>query len=387
MLDGQVPDIMKIADVIPLHKSKSKNETNNYRPISLLVTILKVFEKVIYHRTYKFLESNGQIFKSQYGFRSQHSCELAVSELLSEIIKNNENGHHTIAVYLDLSKAFDTIYHKLLLIKLERYGIHGVALQWFESYLANRQMRAKCITPDGVFYSKLYEMEYGTPQGSCLGPLPFLIFTNDLHLHLQYCKCILFADDTTIYMSHRNLNYCKWCIQSDLEILQDWFRANKLTLNINKSVCMHYSVKESKEIKIVIDNIPLPVVTKTKFLGIWINNRLTWQSHFDQLCLKIIRNTTLLRISKNHLSTHTKKILYYAHIYSHLVYGCTTWGNMIKKEHLTKLQKLQNQCISLISNNDASTKVYQSLKIMKVKDIIKLQNLKLGFKVQHSQLP
>ena len=146
---------------------------------------------------------------------------LAVSELLSEIIKNNENGHHTIPVYLDLSKAFDTIDHKLLLIKLERYGIHGVALQWFESYLANRQMRAKCITHDGVSYSKLYNMEYGTPQGSCLGPLLFLIFTNDLHLHLQYCQCILFADDTTIYMSHRNLNYCEWCIQTDLEILQD----------------------------------------------------------------------------------------------------------------------------------------------------------------------
>ena len=315
-----------------------------------------MLEKVIYHCTYKFLEKNGQIFKSQYGFRNQHSCELAVSELLSEIIKNNENGNHTIAVYLDLSKAFDTIDYKLLLTKLERYGICRV------------------------------EMEYGTPQGSCLGPLLFLIFINDLHLHLQYCKCILFADDTTIYLSHRNLNYCEWCIQSDLEVLQDWFRANKLTLNISKSVCMHYPIKYSKDIKIVIDNIPLPVVTKTKFLGIWIDNRLTWQPHFDQLCLKIIRNTTLLRLSKNHLSTNTKKILYYAHIYSHLVYGIITWGNMIKKEHLNKLQKLQNQCISLISNKDASSKVYHSLKIMKVKDIIKLQNLKLGFKVQHSQL-
>ena len=147
-------------------------------------------------------------------------CELAVSELLSEIIKNNENGNHTIAVYLDLSKAFNTIDHKLLLTKLERYGICRVALQWFESYLKNHQMRAKCITPNGISYSQLYEMEYGTPQGSCLGPLLFLIFNNDLHLHLQYCKCILFADVTTIYLSHRNLNYCEWCIQSDLEVLQ-----------------------------------------------------------------------------------------------------------------------------------------------------------------------
>ena len=121
--EGKVPDIMKIADVIPLCKSKSKEETNNYRPISLLITMSKVMEKVVYSWTVNFLEKTNQIFKSQYGFRSKHSCELAVSELLSEVIKGNESGLHTIAVYLDLSKAFDTIDHKLLLSKLEVYGI------------------------------------------------------------------------------------------------------------------------------------------------------------------------------------------------------------------------------------------------------------------------
>ena len=378
---------MKIVDVIPLYKSKSKEETNNYRLISLLITMSKILEKVIYTRTYNFLEKTDQIFKSQYSFRSKHSCELAVSELLSEVIKSNESGLHTIAVYLDLSKAFDTIDHKLLLAKLELYGIRGIALDWFRSYLENRQMRAKCNTVDGVYYSKLYNMEYGTPQGSCLGPLLFLIFTNDLHLNLQHCICILFADDTTVFFSHRNLNYCEWCIQADLLVLQDWFRANKLTLNVNKSVCMHFASKESRPIQITIDSIPLPVVTNTKFLGIWIDNRLKWQYHLDQLCLNIIRNTQLLRMSKNHLNTPTKVIIYYAHIYSHLVYGCTTWGNMIKAEQIKKLQKLQNRCISLISNKGATNNVYQSLKIMKILEIIKLHNLKLGFKVQHSQLP
>ena len=128
------------------------------------------------------------------------------------------------------------------------------------------------------------------------------------------------------------------------------------------------------------------MVTNTKFLDIWIDNCLTWQTHFNQLCLKIIRNTQLLRIGKNHLSMFNKKILYYAHIYSHLVYGCATWGNMLKAEQLKKLQKLQNCCIALITKREAMTKVYQSLKIMKIPEIIKLQNLKLGFKVQHSQL-
>ena len=203
------PNIMKIADVIPLHKSKSKEETNNFRPISLLITMSKILEKVIHKHTYNFLEKTDQIFKSQYGFRSKHSCELAVNELLSEIVKSKEQGMHMIAVYLDLSKAFDTIDHRLLLMKLEKYGIRGVTLQWFQSYLSNWQMRVKCNTHESVAYSKLYDMEYGTPQGSCLGSLLFLIFTNDLHLHLQHCLCILFADDTTVFFSHKNLNYCE----------------------------------------------------------------------------------------------------------------------------------------------------------------------------------
>ena len=112
-----VPDIMKIAYVIPLHKSKSKEETNNFRPISLLITMSKILEKVIHKHTYDFLEKTDQIFKSQYGFRSKHSCELAVNELLSEIVKSKEQGLHMIAVYLDLSKAFDTIDDRLLLMK------------------------------------------------------------------------------------------------------------------------------------------------------------------------------------------------------------------------------------------------------------------------------
>ena len=155
MLEGSFPEIMKKADVIPLHKSKDMTHTNNYHPISLLPTISKLLEKLIYKRTYRFLENTNQIFKSQYGFRSKHSCELAVSKLLSEIIKNNEKKMFTIAVYLNLSKAFDTLDHLILLNKLERYGIRGIAQNWFQSYLKSRTLRAKCNTVDGQKYSKV----------------------------------------------------------------------------------------------------------------------------------------------------------------------------------------------------------------------------------------
>ena len=278
MSEGKFPDQMKCANVVPLYKSKHKDNPINYRPISLLITMSQLLEKLIYKCMYSFLESTGQIYNSQYGFRSKHSCEQAVSELLGEIIKNNELKKDTLAVYLDLSKAFNTLDHKILHCKLERYGICGLPLQWFDSYLKGHSLRAKCPTTEGTSYSNEYLIDYGTPQGSCLGPLLFLLFTNDLYLHLQYCKCILFADDTTLYVSHSNRNYIESCIQQDLSTLQDWFCANKLTLNLNKTVYMHFGqgnqINYKNKYKITIDSVTLPVVTNTKFLGIWIDNLL-----------------------------------------------------------------------------------------------------------------
>ena len=135
---------MKLADICPLFKSKLENDANNYRPISLLMTISKVLEKIVYQRTYSFKENTGQIYNSQYGFRSQHSCESAVAELTSEIVKGLQNGMYTVALFLDLLKAFDTLEHKVLLDKMYRYGIRGSSLNWFKSYLENRKIRVKC---------------------------------------------------------------------------------------------------------------------------------------------------------------------------------------------------------------------------------------------------
>ena len=223
--EGVFPACMKMADVIPLFKSKDRTNKANYRPISLLMTISKVLEKIMYKRTYNFMDHNGLIYRSQYGFRNNHSCELAASELLGEIVKGKDTKKHTLVVYLDLSKAFDTLDHNILLRKLEHYGIRGPASDWFKDYLTGRTLRAKCNVEysNKQTYSKLYPIEYGTPQGSCLGPLLFLIFTNDLYRSLAFCKCILFADDTTIYMTHENTLFLHDCLEIDLENLNDWF--------------------------------------------------------------------------------------------------------------------------------------------------------------------
>ena len=189
---------MKLAEVVPLYKSKEKFFMNNYRPISLLITISKLLEKVIYKHTYSFLQTTRQLYDSQYGFRQGHLCENAISELVGEISKNKENNKFTVGLFLDLSKAFDSLKHSILLNKMEIYRIQGIALSWFSSYLDKRQLRAKCKTGTGNSeVSQNFDITYGTPQGLCLSSLLFIIFCNDLKLHLTYLSCIQFTDDTT----------------------------------------------------------------------------------------------------------------------------------------------------------------------------------------------
>ena len=394
--EGYFPSRMKTAEVVPLYKGKEWSNKNNYRPISLLLTISKTLEKIVYTRTYTFMEKTSQFYEGQYGFRTKHSCENAVQNLLSDIVKGESLNKITKVIYLDLSKAFDTLSHPILFQKLYKYGIRGKTLEWYENYLSNRNMTVKCATSSiQTIYSDVFAVEYGAPQASCLGPLLFSIFTNDISKHLTYTKCILFADDTTIYMSHKNENFLNWCIEEDLKIISDWFKANLLTLNLDKTVCMMFWPKRFAGCNrtafaggnICVDGIAIPEVKETKFLGIWIDNRLSWNVHLSKLFVKLKRNLNLLRVSKHTLNIHAKKCLYYAQIFSHLSYVLTVRGTMIPNCSLTKLQKIQNKCFKLIFGSEATVDNYHSFKILRISDMIKLANLKHGHKVQYSHLP
>ena len=302
-----------------------------------------------------------------------------------------ENKKSTPSVFLDLSKAFDTIPHNILFMKMEWYGIHGKALDWFKSYLDHRSLRVKCTAGSELelSYSANYSIDIGMPQGSCLGPLIFLIFNNDIFRHLVFCHCILFADDTLCY-SHKDLQYLQWCITHDLAILSDWFRANKLTLNIDKSVFIlikhgnsHIEIDSLK-----FDGMVIPRHKTIKFLGIYIDEKLNWQEHFNSLMLKVKRNMHLLTSNKNFFNCDTLKLIYYGHIYSHISYGISVWGNMISQTSLNKLQSFQNKCMSLIDKNKTALDMkYSSQRILKIKDILLLENCKIGYKLVNKQLP
>lgn len=385
---GVFPNKMKLSETCPLHKGKEIFYTTNYRPISLLLTISKLLEKIVYKRTYQFLTQTNQFYHSQYGFRRSHSCEDAVSELMGEVLKNRENAKFTAALYLDLSKAFDTLEPTVLYHKLEKYGIRGICLNWFRSYLTNRKLRVKCKLTNGTEYSDWYDVEYGTPQGSCLGPLLFLIFCNDLYKNLEYLECLQFADDTTLYYGHKNKNFLLYCLEHDLEVISDWFRANKLTLNISKTVFMIFHPKGKKMTeKIRFENDMISNMRETKFLGVWLNDNISWESHIRQLILKLKRNLMLLKRSKNFLNQKALKLVYYGHFHSHLKYGILLWGSMLSQNQTNRLQKLQDQAIQLLHRLKPVHTIYNDLKIPKLHQMIKIEQLKFAYRLINNLLP
>ena len=232
--------------------------------------------------------THGILSNNQYGFRPNHSTINAVTHFMSDIMSATEKDQATIAVLLDLSKAFDTMDHNILLNKLEFYGIRGVALDWFRSYLHDRvqYMFLKDANSDHL------SITCGVPQGSVLGPLLFIIYTNDLPTCLLNSRCILFADDTTVYKSSSNIRQLITSMETDLASLHDWFCANKLSLNVTKTNFMIFPPKltnDNLDISVInLGNQPIQRVHCTKFLGIYMDDGLRWDEHINHISRKIV---------------------------------------------------------------------------------------------------
>ena len=270
--EGKFSDAMKKAEVIPLYKRKEFDRVINYRPISLLLTISKVLVKSIYTRVYNFLEKYHILYNSQYGFRNKRSCQQAILELVRKILQAKNRGDHSASLFLDLSKAFDTLDHEILLKKFDLYGLRALCNDWFRDYLTGRSLVAKLTTTENkVVKSDTYHITYDTAQGSCLGPLLFLLFCNDVHLLPTYSRIILFTDDTTLLFSHKNIKFLKYALEYNMSLLMSWYKANKLSLNINKTVLIKYW-PDGKCFDVEIEGVQIKMKTiQSSLESMWMN--------------------------------------------------------------------------------------------------------------------
>ena len=236
---GVFPKELKISNVIPLFKSGESSMFTNYRPVSLLSTLSKVFEKLFYKRLLSFLKKYNILYSLQFGFRQEHSTYMAHLVLIDKIIDALENNEFAIGVFLDFSKAFDTVDHSILLNKMEHYGIRGTPLKWIQSYLTDRYQ----YTSFNGASSQHKLVSCGVPQGSVLGPLLFLLYVNDLALVSPRLFTILFADDTNMFITGTNLNDIVEELNIELKKIVHWLKVNKLSLNIQKTQYMIFHPK------------------------------------------------------------------------------------------------------------------------------------------------
>mgnify|MGYP001553100430 CR=1 FL=1 len=383
-----VPDELKIARVTPIPKSGDLSLVQNYRPISILPVLSKIFEKILYNRVYSFLQENNILSENQFGFRKGYSTEMALSSFVEKITTSLDKGQHTIGVFLDLKKAFDTVNFNILLDKLFHIGIRGNSHALLKSYLVNRKQTVTISSSKSSFK----EIICGVPQGSILGPLLFLIYINDLPNALQSSFPIMYADDTNIFYSGNNLRQIENSLNNDLQALSKWLSLNKLSLNLTKTHTMLFTLNNNlKKYKpiIKINNVLIDNTTSTTFLGVIIDQNFTWSKHITHLANKISKSIGILKKTAPVFNKSTLRMLYHAFLQPYFNYCLLIWGNAADI-HLDKIIRLQKRAIRIVSRThflDHTTHHFAQLKILKLQDLYRQKCALFAYKVYSHQFP
>ena len=384
---GIFPDALKVAKVKPLFKKGDNCCLNNYRPISLLPTISKIFERVMYTQLYYYFNVNNLLSEQQYGFRSQHSTELASVKLVDFILKEMDNIRDIkipASIFLDLSKAFDTLNFDILLRKLQHYGIDGNSLNLIKSYLTNRFQYVQFENSD----SSLLEVKTGIPQGSILGPLFFSILINDLVNCSTKFQFLMYADDTTIYFNLNDFPLINREIEinSELEKVNTCLKLNKLAINVDKSKCMFFQKRRSMTpLKFLMNNRAIDVVHNFNYLGIMLDANMSWKSHIAMVSNKLSRINGILHRLKYLYPQNILITLYKSLFIPHINYGSLLWGHV--GESIDKIQKKAIRTITYSNYIAHSEPLIKSLNLLKVKDLFNLKILKFLFNLYHNKLP
>jgi hypothetical protein len=413
---GIHPELLKIQKVVPIFKKGSKLKTANYRPISLLSNINKIFEKIVFERVYDFIQDTNQFYNYQYGFRKRHSTGHALINITEQIRMALDHNQIACGIFVDFQKAFDTVNHEILINKLHHYGIRGNICDWFSSYCKNRKQFVSILG----FESEKRTIMHGVPQGSVLGPLLFLLYINDLHKSIYFSTTYHFADDTNLLLIGKNAKEIQKKMNKDLKGLYSWLLANKISLNVAKTELIIFKKVHNPPplLKIKLNgkkNFPSQSV---KYLGVYLDSSLSGKTHCDNLLTKLRRANGLLAKIRHHISPHhnlhntsldsslfsldelgslnipivnnkTLISLYYAVFNSILTYGCQVWGSLGNPsfQKVIRLQKEALRIITFSNYGEHTSPIFKELKILKFEDHIKLQNLLFVHDFINKKLP
>jgi len=346
-------DDWKNARVTPIFKSENRRLCENYRPISILPIVSKVFEREVFKQVYTFLTDNNLLSKFQSGFRPKHSTLTALIQMCDQWMHDMDDGKLTGVLFLDIKKAFDSINHEILLQKMKHYyGIKDIQLEWFQSYLTNRKQQ--CLVNNCLSSSKT--IVCGIPQGSILGPLLFLLYINDLPDCLKSTTPCMYADDTQFSSASHDIDELITNLNSDLTNVRKWLNTNKLQMHPSKTKLMFIGSQHNinnlnkeplKISQIAINNKPVTRTVEQKCLGVLIDEKLNWEKHIEMICKKASMGISAMRRIKPYVSRNTLDAAYKALVQPHFEYCSPLWdncGKMLKD----KLQRFQSRAARIL---------------------------------------
>lgn len=379
---GKYPDLLKTAKIQPIYKSGKHNAIENHRPISILPVLDKIFEKLLYSRIYSFVSKYNLLAHNQYGFRRGLSTSHATLKLLEDVLPAFSQNSFSASIFIDFKKAFDTVNHVILLQKLNKMGFRGVSNDLLRSFLSNRRQYVAFSSAS----SPPLPVTVGVPQGSCLGPLLYNLYVNDLHTCFNNLKIVMYADDTVITKCDNDLPDLELFLNYYLNKIFHWCLRNKLVINADKTKWMLFTNKSPTTFpELHINNIPLERASNFKYLGFTMDSKCSFRSHIENVNSKLSKIAGLAYRIAKYLTIEVALSLYYSLAHSILNYGIAVWGGVLVLSNNSRLQRSQNKILRNLFRVHfpelSTNELYKKLKILSVTQLYKLNLAITMFKI------